>query len=1098
MMGRVGRAMLRLVAGALVVLAALAALVIWRIAEEPISVGFLLPVLKPYFGVLPEGLSLDIEDLVIAWDGPDRSIGLRATDVVICSRDGPPLVRFPAVDIGISAHALVHGVVALTAVEIQKPNVVISRHGDGTLTIAGAELALDHDREGLDATAAVRAIADDMLAPQDPSRPLSYLREIRVSGGSVAVMDAVLDADWRLPVVDFSLRRGAAGLTGRGALHVAIGDAVARVDAAVAYADPAHAGPHRPIAIAASFADVRPRSLAGLLSGIDPDLAELAALDVPLRGTVTVAVDASAAVVRPAVAFRIEGGAGLLSHWRFPAPVPVRGLRAEGRLDPQRARLDVDGATVVFGSASAPGPTLGLSGVAEERADARAVAGTLTIEHLAAAESELYWPMGLAKGARKWVTQNIARGSLDTLSAAFRIRVPHDASAKIEVERCDGTLSYRGLDVQYLRGVPAVVGLDGTGVFDRKALHLESTGGASQGLAVTDVRVDITDLDQRDELVEINLGIEGAVRDAMDLLDNPRFDLIAKLGIAPAQTGGSFAGRMTVNVPLKRGVTFDDVGLHFAARIEDGSIGDIRPGFSASNGRLDLDVDREGAHLAGPIRVNGVPLRIDWREAFAADAPFATRARITASDVDDAARLALGVDLGPFVHGPLTVAIDAAFTGDGAGTFDARADLTATELALPFLHWRKEAGTEGRAEAVMAVDKDGPTRLASVRVEAGSLSAEGQGAFDIAVDPSGDAAGGGAGEAGGGRLDLERLAFAGSALSAVSVEWTADELAVDIGGGTLDAAPFVTTHGDLPGAGEAAGGIPETGSFLLSAPNLRQVMFADGRFLENVLVRLHRSAAGWEHIEVNALVPSQLASAHGGVAAGPQSFTFRYGPLAGSAYPLLARISDTGGLLRALDAVDGIKGGYCEIAGRSDGAAPGSPMRASLSCQRITDTEASPMGKILNALSISGIRQALAGEGITFERAHGEIVWHEGTVTIVSAEANSSALGVTLEGRLGLNPHHIDARGTAIPAYSVNRLVGSIPLLGGLFNEGEGFLAAHFRVTGSLADPKITAQPIKSITPSILVRFKNLFQSDDSGPSVANPVPGTGSAFQSR
>jgi hypothetical protein len=292
---------------------------------------------------------------------------------------------------------------------------------------------------------------------------------------------------------------------------------------------------------------------------------------------------------------------------------------------------------------------------------------------------------------------------------------------------------------------------------------------------------------------------------------------------------------------------------------------------------------------------------------------------------------------------------------------------------------------------------------------------------------------------------------------------------VDIGGGMLDVAPFVA-------AGGAPDVTPKTSSFSLSASSLRRVTFAKGRFLENVSIRLRRSAFGWEHIELNALVPSQLASTQAGIAAGPQSFTFRYGPLAeGAHYPLLARISDTGGLLRAFDAVDGIKGGYCEIVGKSDGPTPGHPMRATLSCQRITDTEASPMGKILNALSMSGIRQALAGEGITFDRVHGDIVWHDKIATITSAEASNGALGVTIDGRLGIEPHFIDGRGTVIPAYTVNRLIGRIPLIGGLFNEGQGFLAGHFRVSGRLSDPEITAQPLKSITPSILARFKRLF-----------------------
>lgn len=1098
---RIGRVFLRLSAGVLVVLAALTGLLIWRAAEEPISVGFLLPMLEPRFASLPSGLRLEVADIVIAWDRHDHTIGLRAEDVVIRSQAGPALLHFPAVDVGVSPRALVHGVVALTAIEIKNPSLVVSRHRDGALTIAGADFGREHQGEGLDATAMARGIAEDMLGPEDPSRPLSYLREVGITGGSIIVNDAVLEADWRLPLVDFSFSRGSGGLVGQGRLHLAVGDAVARLDAAVSYADlkaadrtaadRAAAEPHRTINLSAAFTDLRPSSLADLLSGIDPALAELAALDLAFRGAVTVKLDPFAAVVRPLVTFRINGSAGVLSHHRFPEPLLVHGLQAEGRLDTEQKRVDLDRAIVMFGSADAPGPTLSLSGVVQEHKDHRTLAGAVTLERLAMAESNRYWPEGVAKGARKWVTRNIKDGMLDAAAAEFQIRVPHDPVQKVHVERADGTLSYHGLDVQYLREVPTVSGLTGTGVFDRSALYLKATDGTSENLRVPDVKVAITGLDRRDEVAVIDLGLEGAIPDALTLLNHPRFKLASKIGLKPLATGGSFAGRLKVTVPLITGVRLDDVGLHFVGQLEDASIQDIRhlpPGIRGSNGRLDLEVDTSQAHLAGSIEINGVPVQLDWTDAFSAEAPFATKASITANNVDNAARRALGVDLASFVDGPVSVAIEATLARGGSGTVNASADLTTAALALPFLSWRKEAGATGEVEAVLAIEGNRLSRLTRVRIDAGSLSAEGEGALDASEDqpddPPDDPLG-----ATGGWLDLDRLAFAGSVLKAVSVDWTADDIAVDIGGGTLDAAPFLARaerEGGLDGLGSR-------GRFSLTATNLGRLIFAEGRYLENVGVRLDRSRAGWEQIQINALVPAHLASSYGEVAAGPQSLSFRYGPLEGGSYPLLIRISDTGGLLRAVDAVDGIKGGYCEIVGRSEGAVPGSPMRATLSCQRITDTEASPMGKILNALSISGIRQALAGEGITFDQAEGDIVWHDGTVTIVSGEAYNSALGVTLEGRLGFDPHDIEAEGTVIPVYTINRLIGRIPLIGGLLNEGEGFFAGHFRVRGTLADPEITARPIKSITPNILIRFKNLFTKspDRSSPADSGPLTGT-------
>ncbi|MGZ8410390.1 MAG: hypothetical protein ACXWVS_10810, partial [Hyphomicrobium sp.] len=67
MMRQAARATLKLLTGGLTVFVALAVLVVWRVAEEPVGVGFLLPVLKSHLAVLPPELDFEIEDLVIAW-----------------------------------------------------------------------------------------------------------------------------------------------------------------------------------------------------------------------------------------------------------------------------------------------------------------------------------------------------------------------------------------------------------------------------------------------------------------------------------------------------------------------------------------------------------------------------------------------------------------------------------------------------------------------------------------------------------------------------------------------------------------------------------------------------------------------------------------------------------------------------------------------------------------------------------------------------------------------------------------------------------------------------------------------------------------------
>jgi hypothetical protein len=72
-----------------------------------------------------------------------------------------------------------------------------------------------------------------------------------------------------------------------------------------------------------------------------------------------------------------------------------------------------------------------------------------------------------------------------------------------------------------------------------------------------------------------------------------------------------------------------------------------------------------------------------------------------------------------------------------------------------------------------------------------------------------------------------------------------------------------------------------------------------------------------------------------------------------------------------------------------------------------------------------------------------------------------------------------------VPAYSLNRVLGEIPLLGSLITggENEGIFAATYRVEGALDDPKVEVNPLSALAPGFL---RNLF---GLGPSKEPALP---------
>ena len=148
-------------------------------------------------------------------------------------------------------------------------------------------------------------------------------------------------------------------------------------------------------------------------------------------------------------------------------------------------------------------------------------------------------------------------------------------------------------------------------------------------------------------------------------------------------------------------------------------------------------------------------------------------------------------------------------------------------------------------------------------------------------------------------------------------------------------------------------------------------------------------------------------------------------------------------------------------------------------------------GKLLQAITLYGIVDALRGPGMAFSHVVVPFQYDGTNFDIDQAYAENLSLGLTTKGRIGVSSGQSSLSGTIVPAYFFNSMLGQLPLVGRLFSpeKGGGIFAVRFGLDGQIADPSITINPISAFTPGFLREIFSIFDRapDPSATGKASP-----------
>lgn len=725
-------------------------------------------------------------------------------------------------------------------------------------------------------------------------------------------------------------------------------------------------------------------------------------------------------------------------------------------------RLRLERMSLRLPDLSAPGapghaaPQVQLHGLLEKTAADWGGSVDLTLDRADLAELSAYWPRGFDKGERRWLTENLTAGTArnGNLRAELAAR---NGLANLDVTALSGTLEIQDATVHWLRPLPPVVGASGMVEFGLREIVVRAQGGRQQNPDGTRSRIEAREaiarfhgLDSRPGYLDLNVQTAGPLTEVMAVLRHPRLKLFERRRMDLNVRGGQAEARLVIGFPLWADLPIEELRIRADARVENGRLGDVVLGRDLDQARLNLAVDTETLKITGEARLAQVPVQLAVDMDFRSGPPMQVIERATITARPEAREIAgLGLDVGQVMDGPVGVAARFERYRNGQGSVFLTGDLRDVRMSLPAIDWVKPIGSPGLAEATLRLRGNQLQAVDSLRLEALELALRGR--LVLGRESRLE------------RAEITEGIFGGSRFSGdvrpperAEAPWS-----IALRGPLLDLRPLFGPSGHVAGgAAPQRAAEPQATAAPAFLVDLRfdRVTMGENRNLQNIQARARTDAQG-------LLREGRITGATGPNGAFEATLTPR-----GEQRALRLVAQDGGSLLHTLDVAQPIQGGRLTVNASYGELRPGAPLVGVAELDNFVVRDAPAIGKILQAMTLVGLVEALSGPGLNFAKLIAPFTLTPDILVLNDARAFSATLGLTAKGRILRERTVLDLEGTIVPAYALNSLLGNIPVVGRIFSpeQGGGVFAATFRVLGPIEQAQVTMNPLAALTPGFL------------------------------
>jgi hypothetical protein len=1031
---KLARRILHFGIGILIVTAAILAYGAWRLSQGPLDSQWLVDRVTTAAMEDMAPLRVSFGSVELTWDGfrqgVDYPLDLHMSGLTVAGGGGIKLLTADTARVRFSLTDLILGRAVPRAIEVEHARISLTRDASGQLRTGGTA---DDEVTDLRQLLPSGGTGHGGIPPQ--------LRRLHFSETEVALRDAESGLVVRTPGMEIDIGRQPNGhFAGRLQGPILIGNQQTSVTTRVDFVPGGssdtylHVTPFRP-------------NVLGTVS----ELTFLRGIDVPVSLSANLGLGPGFDLGHFQISALI--GEGRIQLGKGAVPV----VSGEIAMDGNASKATISKAHLVFAQAADGLPeTADLSGSVAQVSDRLNASLSVAADHIDVADLPKLWPDGIGGNARPWIVAHILGGMASHGAASFTLEADKDLH-DVAVTRATGDLTVSDASFTWLDNMPPVEQAEAhLHLVDPDTLDIAMTtarqrvGPKFADLTVSDGRMRILGLSVKDQITHIHGQVEGPVPSALSLLSEPRLRLLSVHPLGLKLVAGQANAKLDLDFPLENKLRVDDIAIQSVAHLTQVRVLDVVAGQALEDGTADLDIDKDGLSMKGLGTIAGVRLTLAGTMDFRDGAPDQVVQKITASGQADAAQLdAAGLHVTDLVTGPIALNVSLTDRRNGETSIALGGDLTGAALNFAPLAWRKPAGAAANATATLLLSHGRLNKIDRIVLRGDGVALTGTADFKDGHARS---------------LSLDDLRLGRTQGHGVIRFGPDGGLGIALQGSRIDLEPKLTETNS--GSQNPATTPPWT----LEA-RFEKALLAHDETASDLLVRA--SGAGEKIKTIDAVGSNE----------GNASFSIKIDPR-GSKRTLAVRAADAGRFLRGMDLIRTMSSGRLTVEGTFDSESGFSPLTAKASMDDAVVRNSPILGKLLQAITLYGLVDALRGPGMLFPRIVVPFRYDGRDLTINDALATNPSLGLTASGRIGLAGPNTSLTGTIVPAYFFNSIPGQLPLIGKLFSpeKGGGLFAARFSVEGAIADPNITVNPVSALTPGFLRGIFGIFDNKETKP----------------
>jgi hypothetical protein len=736
-------------------------------------------------------------------------------------------------------------------------------------------------------------------------------------------------------------------------------------------------------------------------------------------------------------------------------PLVLDHIFMRGNWDPRALRLDLQ-----EGGISGATAGVALSGSLAFGGAVPMISFGLASNQLPVSAAKRLWAAPIAAGSRAWVMDHVDQGLIEKLVIAGNI--PLDKVGKADVELPDEAVkvdvSAVGVVFRPLVNLPPVRDAQVNATVTGRVARAQIVRGIveTQGnrrFNVSNALIEVLDHAPPNPKGAVRFHIDGPADALAETISLEPLKSALNFSFDPATTKGMVSVNASFNLTFRRTLIESETDYVIDADLTNFSSDHVVRGQRVDNVAAKLTITPPQIRVKGEGRIAGAPANFEYsKDRKTNDADFKL-----AATLDDGARARVGLDLAPWLTGPVGVKAQGHFN-DHETRMDVDADLTPAEIADLVPGWSKSAGKPTRA-VYRLTERDNIVKIEDLSVTGSGTALKGS----VELEPDGGIV----------SANFPTFQLSDGDKANLRADRTPDgTLKATVRGDVFDVRGMLKrmTEGSVQtGPVQGKGYHPRDLDLELrigaASGNNGEVI----RQLELRILRRNseiRSFALLGKIGKDGTLTGELRARDGGK-------------------PVLYITSgDAGALFRYADYYARIQGGEGRIlldAPRFDG----SPQEGEIDIRNLWIRGEPALDRLVSAAPADRtVGRPNAGGGIAFSNLQITFNRTPGKFAIKQGLMYGDIIGARVDGVLDYALNYVKLRGNYIPAYGLNNAAArAFFFLGSAPNEG--LFAIAFEIAGPATGPTLRVNPVSGMIPGIMGKLFDFPALEAAPPAAA-------------